>query len=546
MRDVLGARSMAGLVLLAAAGLLAGCITTSSGDSRQSGAVTLSGVTTAPNQEIVFRYVQRLETVPAPGAEPAESEIQVPILCPNQACVQWVPLRTVSSSQPRRTPGGRPLGVYDWSVTIPDIARTVGSPALSFAASAWARQDPTARGLSTSVGRIEIAARPIVDGTVGPRLRTSVDGVNFEGDTFVAFDNDGVGPTAASPPAWTPDFEQPIAGLGITIQVGTYLVDAVTVGGVPDPVRAVMCHPTDRGSDPLRTVILNHGGLDVGIENADLTFCIQMAQRGWRVAMSAYRGGRIQRNATDVTDPVFQLPDFVDQPPTASASLSEFCLGEVTDVLRWTEVVRARTDTLDDQILMIGGSHGACVTLRAVEQGAQVRAAVALAPPVEMRIPYDLGVMTAMDPAAFIAFWAPRYGGGALGAPPGSLEARSPARMAVDLARRHDVHVLIASTIGDTDAPPAQGCLMGRLVSSTNFFLGPTGEFLDVDPPTTSCALLAGRWNHADRPLETGWPDERYFLLYQSGSHIPTSIFAPWEMAMDVPVESFIAANFGP
>jgi len=47
---------------------------------------------------------------------------------------------------------------------------------------------------------------------------------------------------------------------------------------------------------------------------------------------------------------------------------SEFCLGEVTDVLRWTEIVRARGDTDDDAILMLGGSHGGCVTLRAVER----------------------------------------------------------------------------------------------------------------------------------------------------------------------------------
>ena len=56
----------------------------------------------------------------------------------------------------------------------------------------------------------------------------------------------------------------------------------------------------------------------------------------------------------------------------------EMCLGEVDDVLRLLACSRSLDEVDQARIAMMGWSHGGCVTLRALQRGADVRAAVVL------------------------------------------------------------------------------------------------------------------------------------------------------------------------
>src|SRR5262249_43413892 len=128
-------------------------------------------------------------------------------------------------------------GLYAFSVSIPTSA---------LPASAWIPQTPDGRlqgGLQRSVGRLEIVGRP--HGSGQPNLKTytlmaqscaqaSADQTGAlacaDGDSFLVYDNDGVGITGAAPAA--ADFVQipgsPFAltgaASGIDLEIGTYSV----------------------------------------------------------------------------------------------------------------------------------------------------------------------------------------------------------------------------------------------------------------------------------------------------------------------------------
>ncbi len=490
-----------------------------------------------------------------PGTAPTESEIFVPTFECGPQCYKIVPLRVRSSLEPRRTSTGRSLGVFDWSVTIPAVAR-FGTPTRTFAADAWSPQDPTARAVPHGPGRVEVAAYEIdSSGVLGARLQTHTAGPALNGDTYVAFDNDGVGLVDPISP-WTGT--RVASGTpGVDVEFGSYVVD-----GVPDPVLGVMCHPVSAGTAATRTIILNHGGAFFGpglggnLGHDDLDFCIQMASRGWRVAMSAYRGFGI---VTGASGPSSLLPAGVAHAQAPSIALSEFCSGEVIDVLQWTAIVRARPDTRDDRFLMIGGSHGGCITLRAVEQGAQVRAAIALAPITDFSYLFSRGV--ALDPM-FATNAAPFYGGPP--PPPGAMESRSPVRFTIDLSRRDDVQILIGAGLGDSIVPAQHSCELATLLGTSNHFLTSAGAFNGgaptlIDPPTspalsTACSTVTG-WD-STRHEPTGWPAQRYFLLWDYGSgptgpaiHVATFLYEPWNMGTSMhssAIDSFIRNSFGP
>jgi|GEM_PF-2848300 len=119
-------------------------------------------------------------------------------------------------------------------------------------------------------------------------------------------------------------------------------------------------------------LILNHGGttLDVGTINVG----VLAADMGYAVMMPSYRGA----NESD--------------------GEVEGCLGEVDDVRILTDLVHDKAP--DDPIFMMGGSHGGCVTLGAIQAGAPVKAAVALWPGTDSarRFRYNRGSVLDVAP----------------------------------------------------------------------------------------------------------------------------------------------------
>jgi hypothetical protein len=126
-----------------------------------------------------------------------------------------------------------------------------------------------------------------------------------------------------------------------------------------------------------------------GFDNTadELGLCMNAAQNGWIGVVSSYRGEGVY-----VLGP--NNSALVNQVQAVGNGDFEYCLGEVTDVLALLDHFLGLTGcalqidgrcvvpydvVTPNQVLMVGYSHGGCVTERAVQQGAPVNAAVTFA-----------------------------------------------------------------------------------------------------------------------------------------------------------------------
>jgi hypothetical protein len=282
------------------------------------------------------------------------------------------PLTTATASTTAETFLPSTYALYPWSKTF-----TVPNQY-------WAPQGLGWNGLATAQGRLEITGTEQGDAldTFSPAaqqcvLNSTADNLSTagmacsDGKSLVLFDNDGVGngpeTTGLSGPVAGP-FTDTLGGDVVHWEVREYTVQGHTV-------YAAVCHPSTSGLH--KTMIINHGDFD-GIDALGVTYCINTAHAGWLTAMSSYRGEwvDIAPSASFPNVPTVSLP---------SSGNIEFCLGEVTDVMRLTEILPTAFPTEVDttRMVMWGHSHGACVTLRAVEHGVQLAAAAAFSPPTD-------------------------------------------------------------------------------------------------------------------------------------------------------------------
>ncbi len=525
--------------LLTLAATVSGCIQTASGGAQQSSApVVFNGATQHPNQLIDFYLRDRR------GAEVGTAPVET----------QLATIHATTAS----TEVVAGSGLFAFSVSI---------PASALPASSWIPQVSDGRlqgGLQRSVGRLEIVGRP--HGSGQPNLKTYTLTAQScaqaaadqpaalacaDGDSFLVYDNDGVGITGAAPAA--ADFVQipgsPFAltgtASGIDLEIGTY-----SVPGLSSPVNAVVCHPHAAApSSGRRTVVLNHGGyvLDAGALDA----CVNWALAGWVAALTAYRFEPVTAVVTPPLPPaVYTYPSEIERPGTADAP--ELCLGEVTDALRWLDIVRAREDTDDTQMLLWGYSHGACVTLRSLEQGAQVKAAVAVSSPTDFFAWETFATNT--NPSAAMGMH------GLLGGTPVTLpdayRARSAARMAVDLQRRSDVRLLEIAVQKDTLVPPSQGCRMANAIGAENHQMLAGGDYSPsaaspVGSDFAGCTSGNLTWT-AGAPAS--WNKRAMFLLYANatlldghayfGYTTPPPLGGWWTLPLNTGIRDFLQASF--
>ncbi len=315
----------------------------------------------------------------------------------------------IASSETYTLPSGASYTIYPWSYShvypsqywspqniVPNLTTSQGHLELSAAAG------------GTALGTFSRAALASMHAALG----TTPDPPNAfkdygDGSTTVVFDRDGV----KNPPAtqWVnvAGMTSPspsVAHLSVAWSVGSYTVEGNKT------IYALICSPSAGGPYPV--VIYNHGGINLGIAGDigslhgqlsndgwavppqqppppappiadDLGQCFDWAKRGWIFAMSSYRGESIYISA----------PSSQNQNPTLptgawhSSGGSEFCLGEITDVLALTHLIVSQTSSImignpsdpvhinaDGKLFMYGYSHGGCITYRAFEQGAPVDA----------------------------------------------------------------------------------------------------------------------------------------------------------------------------
>jgi dipeptidyl aminopeptidase/acylaminoacyl peptidase len=115
-------------------------------------------------------------------------------------------------------------------------------------------------------------------------------------------------------------------------------------------IEALVCRPDDGERHPL--LLRNHGGFRGLANERKDGLCQGLAQRGYVVAGSSYRG------------------------EDSSQGDIEVCLGEVTDVQRLLASLRTKPWVDPQRVVAVGGSHGGCVTLELAVREPSLRAAV--------------------------------------------------------------------------------------------------------------------------------------------------------------------------
>jgi uncharacterized ParB-like nuclease family protein len=350
--------------------------------------VTLSGYVTSPGQTVAIQAL-------------------------NQNTGKFDPIDNVpvtASGQTYALPSGARYTIYPWNYShvyppqywspqniVPNLTTSQGHLELSAAAG------------STALGTFSRAALASMHAALGPTPDPPNAFKDYgDGSTTVLFDRDGVN----NPPAtqWVN-----VAGMtspspstaysSVAWSVGSYTVEGNKT------IYALICSPS--GGGPYPVVIYNHGGINYGPTigdigslhgnlNADgwsipvlqpppptlpiaddLGQCFDWAKRGWIFAMSSYRGESIYISPPSSQNQNPPLPTGAWH----SSGGSEFCLGEVTDVLALTHLIVTQTSSImignpsdpvhinaDGKLFMYGYSHGGCITYRAVEQGAPVDA----------------------------------------------------------------------------------------------------------------------------------------------------------------------------
>jgi dienelactone hydrolase len=468
---------------------LAGCIWTPNNrtEHESTASVALSGYADEPGQLIAFKVKNTLTGT-------------------------WVGVGSATASM---TPSPFAPELYPWSKTL-GFGANAFSPQVTY--SYLGQSYPDTR---TGPGRFELiatdpdgeqlytfsdAAKDCFDDAVWNGATAVEAGVQCaDGNSLVLFDNSGVGT-----PAETTGFAidgwvvyETAYGTPISWRVGHYTVQGRTV-------HALVCAPSAAGTYPVQ--IINHGGyggLDTGLA---LETCKRAAARGWMTAMSAYRGEA--------------MTGFPQIEVAADPSQWEVCLGEVIDVLRLTEIVLDFPASDPSRVLMWGHSHGACITERAVEQGAPVHVAAAFSAPTDFPAWYTYCGLPGAPCSSTPGDLALGLGGSPAAAP-AAYTWRSPITFAPDLANRQDVRFLALT--GNTDGVvfPSQACAFAKAIGSSNWHVDVGGTVTATAPtsPWTngSCNTPATSvsWNASAVPsgLPGAWTQPRNLVVYDGFDH---------------------------
>lgn len=260
-------------------------------------------------------------------------------------------------------------------------------------------------------------------------------------------------------------------------------------------IHAHMCRAGSSPNGMYPLAIYNHGGFMGRAADPEATnaLCEQAAQLGFVWLASDYRG------------------------EGGSTGAIEVCLGEVDDVLAMLAIARTQPYVDPTHIAMYGGSHGGCITERAIQRGANVTVAADLFGPTDW---------TALDDfwSAQIAAHDPNTGTyqqlqmvleRATGGPPATaaaaFDARSPIKFLADFPAQ--LPIFVAHGTADFVVPAAQSCALAAPLATASFHDDGTGTALATAPP--GCDTLAVQ----APPEPTTWPGARYLVIYDGLGH---------------------------
>jgi dipeptidyl aminopeptidase/acylaminoacyl peptidase len=275
---------------------------------------------------------------------------------------------------------------------------------------------------------------------------------------------------------------------GYIVEGVSYLVGGLTIVGQ-------VCRPTAPGRYPI--LLFNHGGFSGLGAEWDGALC-SGAANGFVIAMSSYRGEDDSQGQVEV------------------------CAGEVDDTLQMLAIVRAQPYADATSAVMIGASHGGCITLRAVARGVSVLAAADLFGPVHWGAIYDdlsgrLALGATGDLAVTYRDIVERLRAGTGGTPdqvPQAYAARSPlSELAAIVPARPDL--LIVHGSDDLIIPVEQSCaLAGELGGLVAHHVDSRGQA--TAQPLGRCSYLT--WSAAALP-SPDWSGHRHFIAHDGAGH---------------------------
>ncbi len=186
--------------------------------------------------------------------------------------------------------------------------------------------------------------------------------------------------------------------------------------------------------------------------------------------------------------PIAAKPSHLSNYTATSDGIVELCYGEVDDVLNLLSAVTALPGADAQKVLMLGYSHGSCITERAIERGAKVHIAVSIDGPTDFMTWPDSPPLTAQK-----------------------REARSSVNPANNPAALKQLKFLRIQAAGDTTVPPTQACELAERIGTENFLFDSSKnppKLISPSPPLFGlhrkdvCSLL--KW--ARPGLLLPWP----------------------------------------
>lgn len=292
-----------------------------------------------------------------------------------------------------------------------------------------------------------------------------------------------------------------------TTDDGSIVIQKVTYRSQGMKIFGQVCRPAGTGPFPL--IVENHGGLS-GLPGWNGGSCAAAARAGYIQVESSFRG------------------------QDGSDGYIELCAGEVDDALTMLEIARTMPEVDQDRVVMWGTSLGGCVTTRALQRGARVKAAASVFGITNMRAEYEFWrrqITTGAGPTVQYQMLVDTANAGIGGSPddyPEEYQLRSPIEHLADLPA--GVPFLMTHGVEDQMVPPSQSCDLAHRLTVSGHHYDEQHQLLATTP--TGCESM---WTPNMAPV-AGWPATRYLLVYD-GAHTLAGANAA---AMDADLQSFL------